>query len=224
MEGGKSASVLRPVVVTSLTDDVLDRLEDAIVRGELAAGSALNEVALAKLLGVSRIPVREALRRLQGRRLVEWLPNSGPQVLSISQDMIVEVFVVREALEGMAARLAAERITKSQLADLAGTLKRARATTRRGTIPDDPDLGFHALIAQASGNAELIELLTTKYYTLLRIYRHRSASRSNRVSTAYDEHSDILHALKRHDPDAAESAMRRHIARARKNLEEDLAG
>src|SRR5258708_4487961 len=95
-----------PLAAESLSDKVFERLMEAIEKGELPFGSRIREASLARELGISRGPLREALRRLEGRKLVKHTPNLGVRVCDLSKSDIIEVFEMREALEGTACRLA----------------------------------------------------------------------------------------------------------------------
>ena len=206
----------------SLVDAVTERLEAAIVSGELSPGSRLSEQRLAISFGVSRGPLREAIRRLEGRQLLRRTTNIGVHVTELSRDDLAELMTVREALEGMACRLAAEAITDRQLDELDALLAQhgqARdVQTGTGYAQRTPDFDFHFRLVSASGNARLIQMLCTDMYDLLRIYRYRSSTLGGRARDAFDEHRDILDALKRRDPALAETAMRRHIAHSREHM------
>jgi DNA-binding GntR family transcriptional regulator len=215
-------TLFEPISVNTLTDGVTERIELAIVRGEIAPGAALNEVALARSLGVSRGPVREALRRLQGRKLVEWTPHAGPRVLTMTRQDIIEILTIREALEGMAARLAAIHGTEAEFDEVETIINAMKADGAKAPKAiGDPNLDLHTVIARASRNSRLIGLLTGEYYNLLRIFRKRSVAVPGRFSMVHNEHTRILEALRRRDPDGAERHMRRHISRVRENLELD---
>ncbi|KRE18246.1 hypothetical protein ASE63_03525 [Bosea sp. Root381] len=217
-----------PVRAKSLVDAVTERLEAAIVSGELAPGSRLSEQRLAVSFGVSRGPLREAIRRLEGRQLLRRTTNIGVHVTELSRDDLAELMIVREALEGMACRLAAQAITDAQLAELEallaqhGEARDVQAGT--GYYQRTPDFDFHFRIVSASGNARLIQMLCNDMYDLLRIYRYRSSTLGGRARDAYDEHHAILDALKRRDPAMAEAAMRSHIQRSREHMLQRLDG
>lgn len=216
------------VRVKSLVDAVTERLEAAIVSGELEPGSRLSEQRLALAFGVSRGPLREAIRRLEGRQLLRRTTNIGVHVTQLSHADLAELMTVREALEGMACRLAARMITDAQLAELAqllaqhGQSRDVRAGT--GYYQRTPDFDFHFRIVTASGNARLIQMLCTDMYDLLRIYRYRSSTLGGRARDAFDEHGTILATLKDHDEEAAEAAMRRHIRNSRDHMLQQLDG
>src|SRR5258708_29175865 len=160
----------------TLAEQVFRRLSAAILAGELASGAKISEPALAKQYGVSRGPLREALHRLQERKLITRSPNQGPRVVKPSAAVLAELFVVREALEGMAARLAATNATDAEIARL-----RAAVTENAVGLDGGKDVGaelderqdqdFHFAIAQCSRNPMLIELLFAQLYPLLRLYR-----------------------------------------------------
>ena len=123
----ESLSTLNATLVPeSLADKVFDLLIDAIVRGELPPGSRIREAALARQLGISRGPLREALRRLEGRKLLEYTPNLGMRVASVALNDLIEIFQMREALEGMACRLATENMTDAELEELSSVLETHR--------------------------------------------------------------------------------------------------
>jgi DNA-binding GntR family transcriptional regulator len=192
------------------------------MNGDLVPGSKLSEQALAKRFGVSRGPLREAIRRLEGRKLIERKPNIGPRIAALSEKKLLDIFGVREALEGMACRLAAERMTDEELADLRGLVEEhgRRSDVRAGASyyqePKARDFHFH--IVRASRNDWLFDLLCGDLYNLLRVYRYQSSTVPGRTPHAYDEHRAIVAALAARDADAAETLMRRHIRNGRDQL------
>jgi DNA-binding GntR family transcriptional regulator len=210
--------------VRTLADRALDRIETAIMKGDLAPGTKISEVLLAKTFGISRGPLREAIRRLEGRGLLEIIPHVGARVVTLSIDDVREVFDIREALEGMACRLAAERMTDDEIAAVDAVLERHSddAALRAGEAyyqqPGDYD--FHYRIAQGAKNRRIVELLCGEMYHLIRIYRYRSGAVPGRAPQAFDEHRKILAALQARDGALAETLMREHIRRARTLLEQ----
>jgi DNA-binding GntR family transcriptional regulator len=211
-----------PIEIASLVDRIIERLERAIMSGELAPGSKLSEQALAKRFGVSRGPLREAIRRLEGRKLIERKPNFGPRIATLSEKKLLDIFGVREALEGLACRLAAEQMTDEEIADLQCLVEEhgRRGDVRAGSSyyqePERRD--FHFRIVRASRNDWLFELLCGDLYDLLRFYRYQSSTVPGRTRQAYDEHRAIVAALAARDADAAEALMRRHIRNGRDQL------
>jgi DNA-binding GntR family transcriptional regulator len=107
-----------PIVAQSLANLAFEKIVSAIVRGEILPGARISEAELARKFGISRGPLREALMRLEGRRLVERRPNLGAYVVGLSQRGLDELFTMREALEGMACRLAATAMSDAEIAEL----------------------------------------------------------------------------------------------------------
>ena len=219
-------SLSEPVRSESLVDIVTKRLEEAIVSGELPPGSRILEQSLAVSLQVSRGPLREAIRRLEGRRLVERRQNIGVRVVELSPEDLSDLLVVREALEGMACRLAAERMTSAEIDEIEKLLRdhadQEELRDGKAYLQASYDNDFHFRIIKASGNRQLIGSLVNDLYDLLRLYRARSSKAEGRAQKAWREHMEIVEALRSGDPDKAEAAMRRHIRNARLSVEQTL--
>tara|TARA_R110000751_G_scaffold14890_2_gene48267 strand:- start:1608 stop:2363 length:756 start_codon:yes stop_codon:yes gene_type:complete len=207
------------IVATSLVDAVTERLEQAIIAGELEPGERIFEQVLAAQMGISRGPLREAIRRLEGRRLLERRANIGVRVAELSPQRLDELLMVREALEGMACRIAATNIAQDDVADLRDMIeshaKKDDVAAGEGYYQQSGDFDFHFRIAKASGNEILISMITGDLYDLLRVYRYKSSTMGGRAAEALKEHRRIVAALAAQDPDAAEAAMREHIRNAR---------
>lgn len=202
----------------TLSEQVFNTLKEAIVAGELAQGSKITEDELAKKYGISRGPLREAIRRLEGLRLLVRIPHAGMRVVTLTTGMMQEIYTVREALEGMSARLAATHMSDDGIIELRQLLK-----THESDIEDskgkeyfqrEGDLDFHFCIARASDNQWLIQLLSSELYQLLRMCRHRSSQTPERPIHALNEHKQIVEAIAQRDPELAEMLMRRHISGA----------
>ena len=222
------SSVLdRKVQPQSLVDVVAERIEAAIISGQLEPGSRLSEQGLAASLGVSRGPLREAIRRLEGRKLLERTPNIGVRVAALSLKDLNEVLQVREALVGMACRLAAQNMTDSEIAELKGLLgkheQQKSVREGKGYYQESKDFDFHFCIVTGSRNERLSQILLGDLYYLLRVYRYKSSTKPGRAMEALKEHKAIVSALERHDPDAAEQSMRQHLRNARRFVEAQLA-
>ena len=215
------------IAVKSLADHVFERLLDAIVKGSIKPGDRLSETLIAKQLGVSRGPLREAIRRLEGRKLVERTPNVGPRIVSLTPEDLIEIFYIRERLEGLAVRLATERMTEQALDQLeerlAAHARNAALQRGDGYLQNAGDDDFHYLIVQGSGSKRLQELLCNDLYHLLRIYRFKSSETVGRAKAALREHKAILSAMRKRDIDEAERLMMQHIAAARENLAKSVA-
>lgn len=211
----------------SLVDIVAERIEAAIIAGQLEPGAKLSEQGLAASLGVSRGPLREAIRRLEGRKLLERTPNIGVRVAQLSLSDLKDILEVREALEGQAAALAATKMTDAEIAALGKLLDNhgSQKSVQDGTgyYQESKDFDFHFRIVSGSGNARLAQMLTGDLYYLLRVYRYKSSTKPGRAPEALDEHRRIVAALAARDPVAAENAMREHLRHARRFVEEQLA-
>ena len=209
----------------SLAAKAFDRLIDAIEKGELPLGSRIREAPLARQFGISRGPLREALRRLEGRKLVEHSPNLGVRIIALSLNDVVEIFQMREVLEGAACRLATERMSDRELDDLSRLLEKHQTQVQRqrgeAYFQRAGDLDFHFRIAQGSGNKRLVQMLCDELYYLVRIHRYRSSFRPGRSFKALEEHHAIVEAMRSRDAARAEQLMRAHIAGATRSLAED---
>lgn len=216
------------VQARSLVDVVAERIEAAIISGQLEPGSRLSEQGLAASLGVSRGPLREAIRRLEGRKLLERTPNIGVRVAALSLKDLNEILQVREALEGLACGLAAKNMSDADIAGLekllAGHEKQRSVQEGKGYYQESKDFDFHFRIVTGSGNERLVQMLTGDLYYLLRVYRYKSSTKPGRAMEALNEHKAIVDALVRRDARAAEDAMRTHLRNARRFVEEQLAG
>lgn len=212
--------MMEPIKVRSLANEVVDRVVAAIISGEFEPGQRISESLLARQLGISRGPVREALNQLEGK-LVQREPRFGARIINFDRDALEELFFLREALEGMAARLAAQRAPKDWGQKTELMLRRhgddirnggGRSYAQRG---DDED--FHLSIVRAAGCSRIERILLSEVNYQLRIARLKSSMREGRAEEALREHLDIAEAIRAGDPDAAEAVMRRHIASARRS-------
>jgi DNA-binding GntR family transcriptional regulator len=214
-------------IPVTTADKVFDRMLHAIVAGEIAAGSKISEPELAKEYQISRSTLREALNRLEKCHLIERKPNIGSRVVECSIEGLLEIYIVREALEGMACRQAASQMTDSEIHDMQAMLKQhAQAPALKdGTAyyQEEGDLDFHYKVILGSHNQQLINILCGQLYHLVRMYRIQFGMHSPRATRAFQEHSHIIQAICDRDGELAEMLMRRHIAASRKNIESKIA-
>ena len=198
---------------------VEDAIEEAILDQRLAEGEALTEADLAEALGVSRSPVRDALKRLAHKGLVESRGRRGLSVAAFSRDQIADLFGIREVLEGLAARFAAERIQDDELAGLRRHLDQAEreGVSRRDLGYPAAEGDFHSMIARAARSPQL-DAAMEPIQARLRLLRRRSGAVRGRARQALAEHRAILSAIERRDADEAEVLMRAHIRVAWGNL------
>ena len=217
-----------PTLQTPVTtaDKVFDRMLHAIVDGIIAAGTKISEPELAKEYQISRSTLREALNRLEKCHLIERKPNVGSRVVECSIEGLLEIYVVREALEGMACRQAALNMTDNEISDMKTMLKIHSQTQELqdgvAYYQEEGDLDFHYKVILGSHNSQLIDLICGQLYHLVRMYRCQFGMNSPRASRAFNEHSQIIQAISDRDGELAEMLMRRHIAASRKNIENKI--
>ncbi|UZD67452.1 MULTISPECIES: GntR family transcriptional regulator [Marinobacter] len=216
-----------PVTITQTrADEAFDCLQTAIVKGELAPGEKIGELDLCERFNLTRGPVREALGRLESRGLLVRRPHAGVRVVSVSAAELLELYRIREVMEGLAARQAAERMTDQEIADLQATLDSHEAMIEeaRGQAyyQAEGDYDFHHRIATGSRNTKLAQMLLGDLYYMVRMYRYRLSTSSGRPHRALGEHRRIVEAIAQRDGELAEFLMKRHINAARQNIERKI--
>lgn len=192
----------------TLVDRVTAQIFDMLLRGDIPLGGTVNEAVLAERFSVSRGPVREAVKQLQGRGLIIKEPYHRARAVALSVSDMVEIFQLRESVEGMSVRLATSKMSDAELDELIAAFSDANSKS------SSVDLDMHVCIANGCGNARIRSLLCDELYYLLSLYRNRSGRQPGRHEDAFVEHWQILRAMKARDADLAESLMRRHIGRA----------
>lgn len=211
---------------TTLADRVFETLCAAIVEGDIPPGSKISEPDLSKRLQVGRASIREAIGRLEACRLVTRKPNVGARVVDLQNEQLLEIYHVREALEGMAARLAAQYMTEQELAELEALVDQHHQQIQHDASGNHfqhvGDLDFHYLIVQGSHNSRLIDLFCNDLFHLVRMYRHQFGLNSQRTRPALAEHRAIVDVIAAGDAEMAELMMRRHVRASRENLERML--
>ncbi|MFF1870209.1 GntR family transcriptional regulator [Streptomyces sp. CB03911] len=207
------ANWARLPAVKSKADLVYDSLRAAIAEGDLKPGERINMDELARNLGVSKIPIREAVKRLEADGLVASRVHSGVTVAQVDAAEMRGVFLAREAIEGLVAGLAAERVTEAQLAELDAVQQQMRGRLGTRSFQKLPELNseFHRILAEAAGYRILAELTDQ---LLLTVRRHRITVPVDPENWAQviAEHDGIIAALRRRDPDAAAQAAKAHIS------------
>jgi DNA-binding GntR family transcriptional regulator len=226
MQKTQALSITPAVASETLAGQALKQLQSAIVKGEIAPGSKISEPELARAYGISRGPLREALHQLEGQKLLVRIPHVGARVVSLSRAELGELYQIRESLEGLACRLAAERMRPEQVQALREVLREHERDEAfqagRGYYEQEGDFDFHYRIVQASGNQMLIRLLCDELYQLARMYRIQHSHTPNRPAQAFAEHHRILDAIAEGDGELAELLMRRHIRTSRLNIEQQI--
>lgn len=195
-----------------LRDVVFNTLRDAILTGKLVPGERLMENQLADKLGVSRTPVREALRMLELENLVELVPRKGAQVLDMSEKDIVNILEVRSALEGLATQLACKKMSAEDLQQL----KKLEADFERAVADNDVELfvdideDFHDLIFSSTGNDKLIYIFKNLRIQLYR-YRMAQAKNDTSMSTIVAHHKNIIRAIENREAEEGAAIAQGHI-------------
>jgi DNA-binding GntR family transcriptional regulator len=206
----------------SRADFVYESLRDAISDGRIAVGERLREEEVARNLGVSRTPVREALRRLQLRGLLVIFAGRGLVVAKLSQQQIVEIYAMREILEGSAARFAAQHATAPEIAvlyQLQAKLKAAKGEATRISL----NRQFHQAIYEAAHNRYLMQTLDSLNDSFA-LLRSSTLRMPNRRPGSDAERLRIIAAIEKRDPDLAEKAAREHIRQSQDTRFRSAAG
>ena len=194
---------------------VYDAILGAILHGDLKAGEKLSETGLAERLGVSRTPVREALRALDAEGFVRLSPNSRFEITSFSRQDAMEVLQIRRLLEGEASRLAAQRGTPEDCCRLQETLDAAWACVEGPAEEVDfrfmqADIAFHRTIFEIAGNNRMLRVSSALGDRLARLYVSRSSD-MKMYEICLQQHRSIMEAIQAHDDIRAEAYARRHI-------------
>lgn len=212
----------------TLSDKASMRLTQAIITGELAQGQKLSEADLATRFGISRGPLREAIRQLEGMRLVKRIPHAGARVIQLDLQRMADLYRVREALEGLACRMAAEQMSPAEINNLYTVLdqheQHINEVDGENYFQSEGDFDFHFHIALGSRNQMLIDLLIGELYQLLRMCRYQTSSLRSRPQLALKQHRQIVDAIAAGDGDLAELLMRRHISGAWKSISNMMEG
>lgn len=195
-----------------LRDVVFQTLRQAILRGELQPGERLMEIHLADKLGVSRTPIREAIRKLELEGLVLMIPRKGAEVAEITEKSLRDVLEVRGSLEELAVELACERITEEQLEELKHCASGFETALKDGDITEyaEADVKFHDVIYHATENVKLIQLLYNFREQMYR-YRVEYLKRTEVHQSLLDEHQRIIDSIGKRDKEAAKQAIRNHV-------------
>ena len=195
-----------------LRDVVFNTLRQAILRGELKPGERLMEIQLANKLGVSRTPIREAIRKLELEGLVLMIPRKGAEVAEITEKSLRDVLEVRRALEELAVELVCEKITDEQIQDLKGAAEDFKASLKEGDITRiaEADVKFHDVIYMATDNQKLIQLLNNLREQMYR-YRVEYLKRSDFHQQLIDEHEEIIETIESGQKDRAVQVVCQHV-------------
>jgi DNA-binding GntR family transcriptional regulator len=208
-------------VTSPQADHVAEMLRRAIVEGELAPGNWIRQEAIARKFGTSRIPAREALRRLEAEGLVTIVPHTGARVAILDRSEFVEIYRIRESLEPLAVAESAKRLNAEQLATIRSRLYAVEEVAGSAEEWLERDRAFH--IATYSMAPTRMQSAIETFWNTTQQYRRvllRTFSRSH-FELIHAEHRLLMDALERHDADYAATLLRLHIRRTRTRLEND---
>ena len=203
----------------SLEEQVTATLESEILTGKLAAGTSLTEQSLSIRLGVSRTPIRAALHTLAEEGLINLVPNRGAVVVGVTREDLVDIYKIRMRLEGLASSLAAERISKEDLATLRESVELAEFYISKNDTEHlkELDTQFHAIIYRASGNRMLNKTLSELHRNITS-YRKMSLAVPGRLERSVGEHREILAAIEEGDAERADRLTSAHVEAALENM------
>ena len=204
----------------SLSARVYNHIRDGILAGTFAKGDELKEKNIGDELGVSRTPVREALRQLELEGLVSIIPNKGAFVEGVSTDDIRDIYEIRALLEGLCARWAATRISAELMAAMEENIYLTEYHEKQGNAKKllELDNRFHELLYEAGGSKELMRVLKD-YHEYVGRVRKVPHGETKRAKNSTHEHKQICEAIKNHDALLAEKCAREHINNSKKNME-----
>lgn len=195
-----------------LRDVVFNTLREAILKGELKPGERLMEIQLASKLGVSRTPIREAIRMLEQEGLAVTMPRKGAEVAKMTLKDMEDVLEIREALDELASQVACQRITEEQLMRLKERKRDFEHSLKSGDVKQiaEADVRFHDVIYEATGNPKLVNLLSNLREQIYR-YRVEYLKNTENYPVLIKEHEEICKSLAERNEEAAVLAIREHV-------------
>lgn len=203
----------------SLRGRVFHKLREDILNGQYEEHEELKEVAISEEMGVSRTPVREALRQLELEGLVQIIPNKGAYVTGITQKDVKDIYMIRSLLEGLCAKWACEHITDEQLEELEENVYLAKFHAGKGHLEQLAQLDnrFHEVLYEACDSKMLEHLLKDFHQYVLRV-RKKTLNNERRGTASNQEHEMILEAIKEKNAELAQQLANEHITKAYENM------
>ena len=206
----------------SLRGRVFQKIREDILTGVYKEHDELREVSIGEELGVSRTPVREALRQLELEGLVTIVPNKGAYVTGITPQDVHDIYKIRSLLEGLCARWATEHIIGRQIEELEEIILLSEFHLRKKSAEQaeqvsELDGKFHKVLYEAS-NSRILEHVLSDFHKYVQMARMMSVGAKDRAERSIEEHRDILKAIKDKDPDKAEWLANQHIMKVMENL------
>jgi len=202
----------------TLQQQIFKIIEEKILSGELKTGESLTELKLCEELGVSRTPIREAIRQLEAEELVRVVPNKGAIIVGVCQKDIEDIYNIRILVEGLAARWAAENITPSELERLKEMLDLQEFYTIKGDLAnlEKYDYSFHCAIYEACKSKQMKRMLSN-FHHFIKLAREVSFEQGSRATATLEEHRVLYQAIADKDAEQADKAMKLHITNAMHN-------
>ncbi|MBQ8232194.1 MAG: GntR family transcriptional regulator [Lachnospiraceae bacterium] len=206
-----------------LRDVVFNTLRQAILTGELKPGERLMEIHLANRLGVSRTPIREAIRKLELEGLVTMIPRRGAEVAQITEKSMSDVLEVRRAMDALCVELACERISDEEIMDLKAACDNFERAVRSKDAKKiaQADVELHDIIVKATGNSRLIQLINNLSEQMYR-YRYEYIKDASQHARLIEEHRIIYESIVRKDKETASQAAKMHIDNQEKAIMKQL--
>ena len=203
----------------SLTSLIFEKIREDILNGRYVNGDKLVEIKLADELGVSRTPVREALKQLELDGLVDNIPNRGVVVKGISKEDIDDILTIRLCIEGLVGQWAAERILDSEIKQLEEIFDLMEFYSMKGDVDKMFELNtkFHETLYQST-KSRYLEGVLNDFQLFIKTARNNSLKSEGRMKIALEEHRAVIHALKNHDIDGTRNALVNHIANSNSNI------
>jgi len=207
----------------TVRDAAFERLRNAILKGHFKPGERLVESQIAEEMGISRTPIREAIRRLETEKLVVNLPRKGVVVAPLDMSQVKEIFAIRAALEGLAVKLAMENFNHEIIKEMEDILKEMQKGIKSQDLDQivECNTRFHDCIIKTAGSSKLFEMLQNIKEQIQR-FRHSSLSVEGRPQIALEEHICILNHIKEKNTTNAQKMMEQHIENAGKALSEKI--
>ncbi|WP_409345528.1 GntR family transcriptional regulator [Paenibacillus sp. MBLB4367] len=198
----------------SISEDLILYIKQQIASGQLNPGDRIVETKLAQELGISQTPVREAIRRLQGEGIITVVPNKGPMVCTLDKKDVFEIYSIRAMLEGLAIRLAVQNATDEDIDELERFYNQMIEKLQDSTVEYllDDSFHIHETIMSLSKHSRLITTYQSISFHILLVNRMLGTKKTKQNEVM--QHGELIEAMKRREPDAAEKTMRRHIYRS----------
>ncbi|GAA3409517.1 GntR family transcriptional regulator [Paenibacillus hodogayensis] len=206
----------QPLIIQkqNISEELVKYIKQQIISGELNPGDRIVETKLARELGVSQTPVREAIRHLHGEGVITIVPNKGPMVRTLDMKDVFEIYSVRSMLEGLAIRLATQQATDEQIAELEQFYEEMKRKLPDDSVPSllQDSSHIHRTIIEMSNHSRLTTMYQSISFQISLVNRLLGAKSTKQKEI--DQHLELIEALKKRNPDEAEQTMRKHIFRS----------